>query len=59
MPYSLTDLLKAESENLGVDFATPFCFENPLYRTACQIAIDVYNRHWPPGVVNPEVKVTT
>lgn len=30
-----------------------------LYRTGCQIAIDVYNNHWPAGVVNPEVKNTT
>ena len=29
-----------------------------LYRTGCQIAIYVYNRRWPPGVVNPGVKVT-
>lgn len=37
-----------------------------LYRTGCQIAIDVYNGRWPQGVVNlstssryhPEVKVT-
>jgi D-3-phosphoglycerate dehydrogenase len=27
-----------------------------LYRTACQIVLDVYNRRWPPDVVNPEVK---
>jgi D-3-phosphoglycerate dehydrogenase len=30
-----------------------------LYRTACQIAIDVYNGRWPPGVVNPEVEGPT
>jgi len=29
-----------------------------LYRTGCQIAIDVYNGRWPPGVVNSEVKTT-
>ena len=29
-----------------------------LYRTGCQIAIDVYNGRWPQGVVNPEVEST-
>jgi D-3-phosphoglycerate dehydrogenase len=29
-----------------------------LYRTGCQIAIDVYNGRWPQGVVNPEVEAT-
>jgi len=29
-----------------------------LYRTGCQIAINVYNGRWPPGVVNPEVEST-
>jgi hypothetical protein len=33
MPYSPTDLLKSESKNLGVDFVTPFCFENPLHQS--------------------------
>lgn len=27
-----------------------------LYRTACDIVIAVRDRHWPPGIVNPEVK---
>jgi phosphoglycerate dehydrogenase-like enzyme len=27
-----------------------------LYRTACEIVLDVYNQRWPSGVVNSEVK---
>ncbi len=27
-----------------------------LYRMGCQIAVDVYHKRWPVGVVNPEVK---
>ncbi len=30
-----------------------------LYRTGCQIAIDVCDGRWPQGVVNPEVEGTT
>ncbi|MCK6625071.1 MAG: C-terminal binding protein [Anaerolineae bacterium] len=38
-----------------VSACAPESQEN-LYRTACEIVLDVYNRRWPPGVVNPEVK---
>jgi D-3-phosphoglycerate dehydrogenase len=27
-----------------------------LYRTGVQVTLDVYRGHWPPGIVNPEVK---
>jgi hypothetical protein len=39
MPYSPTGLLKSASQNLGVDFPTPFCFESPCPGALVEMAL--------------------